>query len=139
MAFKERYNQDPSVETRLRAQVDDGVRSLLTEMQQGKSERLAGYLEFSARFRKYSLHNQFLIYLQCPQATFVAGYRKWQEMGYQVGRGKKGLPIHAPRFGEKQVPERYGTKPVPYFVPVSFLDASMGLPSRPSQSPCCEE
>jgi hypothetical protein len=75
------------------ATIDQGVHSLLSELQQGKSERLERYLAFSARFHRYSLHNQLLIYLQCPQATHVAGYRAWQETGYQVRRGEQGIRI----------------------------------------------
>jgi hypothetical protein len=124
MAFKERHHQDPNAEQTLRVQVDNGIRELLTEMQQGKSDRLQKYLEFSARFHRYSVHNQFLIYLQCPHATFVAGYRKWQEWGYQVGRGEKGIRILAPRLGEKMDPETQEEKQVMYFVPVPIFDAS---------------
>lgn len=124
MAFTERQPQTPSAEQTLRAQVDGGVRELLTEMQQGKSDRLQKYFEFSARFHRYSVHNQFLIYLQCPQATFVAGYRKWQEWGYQVGKGEKGIRILAPRLAEKPDPETQEPKQVLYFVPISVFDAS---------------
>jgi hypothetical protein len=124
MPFKERHHQDPSAETRMRAQVDDGVRNLLVEMQQGKSERLTRYLEFSARFHRYSVYNQMLIYMQCPNATFVAGYRKWQEWGYQVAKGEKGIRILAPRLTEKNDKETQEAKQVMYFVPVSVFDAS---------------
>lgn len=124
MAFKERQNQDPNAEQKLRVQVDDGIRELLTEMQQGKSDRLQRYFEFSARFHRYSVHNQFLIYLQYPNATFVAGYRQWQEWGYQVGKGEKGIRILAPRLAEKKDPETQEVRQVRYFVPVSVFDAS---------------
>lgn len=124
MAFKECHNPDSNVEQKLRAQVDEGMHQLLTEMQGGKSDRLLKYLEFSARFHKYSVHNQFLIYLQCPHATFVAGYRKWQEWGYQVKKGEKGIRILAPRLREKKDPETQEMKQVMHFVPVSVFDAS---------------
>jgi len=29
-----------------------------------------------------------LIAAQCPHATHVAGYRKWQQLGRQVGKGE---------------------------------------------------
>lgn len=124
MPFPEHSHRDSSAEQNLRLQVDNGIRDLLGEMQQGKSDRLARYLEFSARFHRYSVHNQFLIYLQCPQATFVAGYRKWQEWGYQVAKGEKGIRILAPRLGEKKDAETQEVKQVMYFVPVSVFDAS---------------
>lgn len=124
MPFPERDGQKSEAEQTLRAQVDLGIRDLLGEMQQGRSERLTRYLEFSARFHKYSLHNQFLIYLQCPHATFVAGYRKWQEWGYQVKKGEKGIRILAPRLTEKEDKETHEVRQVMYFVPVSVFDAS---------------
>lgn len=97
MSQKERHQDSANTESSLLNQVDGGNRQLLQEMQQGQSERLGRYLEFTARFHKYSVHNQVLIFLQCPHATFVGGYRKWQEMGYQVARGEQGIRILAPR------------------------------------------
>lgn len=124
MAFKEQHSQDPGNETRLRARVDEGVRNLLVEMQQGKSNRLIRYLEFSARFHRYSVYNQMLIYMQRPNATFVAGYRKWQEWGYQVAKGEKGIRILAPRLTEKRAKETQEVRQVMYFGSVSVFDAS---------------
>lgn len=53
-------------------------------------------LEVAARFPRYSTNNQLLIYLQCPQATRVAGYRAWQRLGRQVRKGSQGIAILAP-------------------------------------------
>ncbi|MGH2752360.1 MAG: ArdC family protein, partial [Actinomycetota bacterium] len=54
-------------------------------------------LEVSARFHNYSSgNNQLLIYLQCPEATRVAGYRAWQRLGRQVRKGSRGIRILAP-------------------------------------------
>lgn len=124
MGNRERYEPNPTVEQTLRARVDGGIRELLGELQQGKSDRLANYLEFSARFHKYSANNQMLIYLQRPDATFVAGYRKWQDWGYQVGKGEKGIRILAPRISNREDKESHEVKQVMYFVPVSVFDAS---------------
>lgn len=88
------------------------------------SGRLEEYLAFAGRFHRYSAQNQLLIYLQCAHATHVAGYRTWQEMGYQVGRDQKGIRILAPRpfkrLDEATGAERHGV----YFVSVSVFDAS---------------
>src|SRR6266542_1546317 len=77
--------------------LDRGIEELLLGLKQGTSQRLENYLAFTARFHRYSVANQMLIYMQRPDATFVAGYKKWQEMGYQVARGQKGIRILAPR------------------------------------------
>lgn len=124
MAGTERHEQNQTQEQRLRAHLDSGVRQLLGEMQQGQSGRLLKYLEFTARFHRYSAHNQMLIYLQCPHATFVAGYRKWQDWGYQVAKGEKGIRILAPRIAERKDEETQQVRQHIYFVPVSVFDAS---------------
>ena len=46
--------------------------------------------------RRYSLHNQLLIALARPDATFVAGFRAWRELGYCVRRGERAIRILAP-------------------------------------------
>ncbi|QIN84599.1 ImmA/IrrE family metallo-endopeptidase [Rubrobacter tropicus] len=56
------------------------------------------YLAFAARFHRYSANNSLLVLVQRPNATRVAGYRRWQELGRQVRRGEEGLKILAPIF-----------------------------------------
>jgi len=60
------------------------------------SEGWMEYLAFAARFRQYSFNNTMLILIQKPDATRVASYKKWQELGRQVRKGEKGLQIFAP-------------------------------------------
>jgi antirestriction protein ArdC len=60
------------------------------------SEEWKAMLEVAARFHRYSSNNQLLIYLQCPHATRVAGYRAWQRLGRQVRKGSRGIAILAP-------------------------------------------
>jgi antirestriction protein ArdC len=60
------------------------------------SEQWRAMLEVSARFHNYSFNNQLLIYLQCPEATRVCGYRAWQRLGRQVRKGERGIKILAP-------------------------------------------
>jgi hypothetical protein len=45
---------------------------------------------------RYSVNNQLLIALARPDATFVAGFRAWLELGYQVRKGEKAIWILAP-------------------------------------------
>ena len=54
------------------------------------------YLTMMARFHHYSSNNVMLIMTQRPDATMVAGYRRWQQLGRQVQKGEKGLVILAP-------------------------------------------
>jgi hypothetical protein len=53
-------------------------------------------LEFRSRFHHYSFGNCWLIYHQCPTATYVAGFRRWLEFGRYVKKGEKGIAILAP-------------------------------------------
>lgn len=59
-------------------------------------EEFRRYLAFSARFHRYSARNCLLVLWQRPDASRVAGYRKWQEMGRQVRRGEEAIRILAP-------------------------------------------
>ena len=54
------------------------------------------WLRVAAKFPTYSLRNQLLIAAQRPDATWVAGYRTWQQLGRQVNRGERGIAIYAP-------------------------------------------
>ena len=68
----------------------EGVTGLLD------SEGWKAALKFRSKFHSYSFRNAYLIYLQCPTATLVAGYRRWQELGRQVRKGETSLAILAP-------------------------------------------
>ncbi len=54
------------------------------------------WLQVAARFHNYSFNNTILLAAQKPDATQVAGYNLWQELGRQVAKGEKGLMILAP-------------------------------------------
>ena len=45
---------------------------------------------------RYSMNNQLLIALARPDASFVAGFRAWLDLGYCVRRGEKAIRILAP-------------------------------------------
>ncbi len=68
--MRERYRQPsrpdqqrPDQEAYLKGVLEQGAEQLLSEMREGKSERLQRYLAFSSRFHRYSPANQLLIYL----------------------------------------------------------------------------
>lgn len=61
-------------------------------------------LDVMGRFHNYSFSNQMLIAMQTKgEATRVAGFRKWQEVGRQVRKGEKGIAILAPKMVRKTV------------------------------------
>jgi hypothetical protein len=60
------------------------------------SEEWVRYLDVQSPFHRYSFGNVLLISLQFPDATRVAGFRRWLELGRHVQRGQKGIAILAP-------------------------------------------
>lgn len=54
-------------------------------------------LEYAAKFHNYSANNQFLIQLQYPQASAVASFKRWKELGRTVKKGEKAIRVLAPR------------------------------------------
>ena len=77
------------------------VKALLEELQ-GQVENLANdetwiaSLNIMGKFHSYSFRNQMLIALQKPDATRVAGFNRWKELGRSVNRGEKAITIIAP-------------------------------------------
>ncbi|MDF7637326.1 ArdC-like ssDNA-binding domain-containing protein [Leuconostocaceae bacterium ESL0958] len=60
------------------------------------SDKFKEFLNFVSKFPTYSFSNQYLIAQQNPDATHVAGYKKWQDLGSPVKKGEKSLKIRAP-------------------------------------------
>lgn len=60
------------------------------------SEAWGQMLRVAGRFHRYSPNNVLLITVQRPDATLVAGYRAWAQLGRQVQRGERGIAILAP-------------------------------------------
>jgi len=63
-------------------------------------------LKTFSKFHNYSFQNSLLIKLQKPEATFVAGYKQWQDkFNRYVKKGEKGIAILAPFTFKKKVTE----------------------------------
>ncbi|MCW2992578.1 MAG: hypothetical protein JWQ18_73, partial [Conexibacter sp.] len=60
------------------------------------SEGWQAWLASRRHFHRYSLNNQLLIAMQCPEATYVAGFRRWLQLGYAVRKGETALRIWMP-------------------------------------------
>jgi len=75
---------------------DRAAEHLVAALQAGHSEALTAYLKAIGRFHRYSLHNVLLIASQRPNASYVAGFRTWTELGRFVKKGEKGIMILAP-------------------------------------------
>jgi antirestriction protein ArdC len=75
---------------------DDALAELALALSQGKSEALVRYLDTVSAFHHYSFRNCMLIAMQKPDATLVAGFRRWKELGRWVKKDEHGIAILAP-------------------------------------------
>lgn len=63
---------------------------------------IRNYLTFYGRFKKYSLANSWLIYLQKPDATKVAGYNTWKKLNRGVKKGATQIYIWFPMIKKQE-------------------------------------
>jgi len=84
--------------------LEQGVKDVFT------SESFINYLKFSAKFHNYSYNNIILILKQKPEASMIAGFKKWNETGRVVKKGEKGIAILAPNFKKTYEPKLDGNK-----------------------------
>ena len=69
----------------LRSKIDASLDQLAKAVDSVReSEAFRQFLDVQAKFHRYSWHNSMLIASQCPDATRVAGFRKWQELNRHV-------------------------------------------------------
>ena len=61
------------------------------------------FLSFQAQLYNYSFGNAMLIFSQNPNATYVKGYKAWNQLGRYVKKGSKGLAILAPCIRKVEV------------------------------------
>lgn len=89
------------------------------------SEGWQRFAKARALLRGYSLNNTLLILAQRPDATTVASFRHWSELGRQVRRGERSLRIWAPSM-RRERDEATGeeTASVRAFVLVPVFDIS---------------
>ena len=107
---------------------DRAAGQLLAALQAGHSEALAIYLKAIGRFHRYSLHNVLLIASQKSDASYVAGFLRWNELGRFVRKGEKGIMIFVPivrRKAQNDDEDREEvSRPVTGFRPAFVFDIS---------------
>lgn len=59
-------------------------------------ESIKEYLNFMSNFYNYSLHNAMLIDNQFDGAKAVGSYKFWNDKGFQIKKGEKGIKILVP-------------------------------------------
>jgi hypothetical protein len=67
-----------------------------------QSDNFRQFLMTMSKFHDYSIGNLILIAMQKPDATRVAGFTTWKDLGRWVKRGERGIAILAPCFPPKQ-------------------------------------
>jgi len=84
----------PTVEQRrmeVQARLDAELRRIID------SGEYAAWFAKTAAFHRYSPTNTAWILAQAPQATKVASYRTWQQVGRQVRHGETGIMVFHPK------------------------------------------
>lgn len=75
----------------IQEKLETGVREIF------ESEKYKEYIATMARFPHYSINNCILIASQCPTASLVCGYKKWQtDFNRTVNKNEHGIMIIAP-------------------------------------------
>jgi hypothetical protein len=111
----------------------DKVANLADEA--AKSEFVKSFLAFAAKFHNYSFSNQMLIWVQDPKATYVKGFKQWNDLGRRVTDFNKRIVITAPftskrHYTEKELqgltPEEIENLPKTFmrFAPVDVYDVA---------------
>lgn len=90
MKHKANKNNSNNKTKELFNKIVDGVTDII------KSGEYAKFLKFSKNFHNYSFNNMVLIFSQMPDATQVAGFKKWESMGRKLKKGVKGIQIVYP-------------------------------------------
>lgn len=71
--------------------LEEGVRDIF------ESDKYKEYIDTMSRFPRYSINNCILIACQCPEASYVCGFKKWQtDFNRTVNKGEHGIMIIAP-------------------------------------------
>ncbi len=120
----------------LQETIETSLKHLEAELALGHTHGFLQVLEFYSRLTRYSFGNTLLIQAQCPHATYVAGFRKWESLGFHVRRGEKAIYIKAPTL-KKLVDRETGeiTKELTGFYPCPVFDVSQCLEYPQKQPP----
>jgi len=88
------------------------IKLLIEQLEAGHSEALTNYLTAMSRFHSYSFGNVLEIARQMPQATRVAGFWTWKNLGRSVKAGQKGIRILAPIVGVRRKKDEEANKDI---------------------------
>jgi DNA primase catalytic core len=90
------------------------------------------WLTVASKFHSYSFANTIAILATRPDATLVCGYRKWQELGRQVDKGEKGIPILAPVLRRPRRADGHDGAPEPAAIAATNAEPTVDADPEPS-------
>ncbi|HBF5866227.1 ImmA/IrrE family metallo-endopeptidase [Clostridioides sp. ZZV15-6597] len=101
---------------KLKAKIDGHLKLVdkKLNLHMNTKEELESYLKFMAKFYDYSSGNQILIENQFMGAEAVGAFKFWQEKGFAVKRGEKGIKILVPCFNKYLIYENGESKALKY-------------------------
>jgi hypothetical protein len=82
--------------TAIRRKLQAWAETLGQEMEKGQTQAFLRWLEMVGKFHRYSFLNTLSILIHRPDASQVAGLRRWNQMGRRVRKGERGIPILVP-------------------------------------------
>jgi hypothetical protein len=120
---KKKESDKPSREDKVQEcfdRIEQGVQDVFT------SDNFKNYLSFASKFHRYSYNNILLILSQRPNATQVAGFKKWtNDFKRTVKKGEKGIMILAPStYDRKEYVNKLDSKGSP------IINKSTGKPEK---------
>lgn len=120
---KQRQDLRASRLEQARERLEAGVAELLTD-----GNAWTRWLQLQSKLHRYSFNNVMLILQQRPDATMVAGFNKWVELGRHVRKGEQAIWILAPFTRKRdEVDDETGEETQvrsTYFAPVPVFDLS---------------
>lgn len=101
--FIQSADKTPDNKSLLMTKMDQYIDDLINATDQASMDSaIRRYLSFYSKFHHYSLVNTWLIYIQKPDATKVAGFNTWKQKGRAVKSGAKGIGIWYPMNVKQQ-------------------------------------
>ncbi|MDD5038276.1 MAG: ArdC-like ssDNA-binding domain-containing protein [Dehalococcoidales bacterium] len=94
------FTIEPEVKERKIDEVLKRLKEGVSDIQE--SDNFKQFLLTMSKFHDYSIGNLILITIQKPEATRVAGFKTWRDLGRWVKKGEKGIAILAPCFPPKE-------------------------------------
>lgn len=97
LSYKYHNSQDKS-------KLDDELKKILDSLKKSAISKFESesdikkFLDNIIKFNNYSYNNQMLIWVQRPDADYVASFRTIKKLGYHLNKDSKGIKVFIPNF-----------------------------------------